>query len=172
MSKMNTVKNSNSLNAIVNPTEGMVLFCEEENKHFIYKDGWQEIKGKSNELGLNMKLYDINAAAISQLPTIDDNACKVAIQTINKFHTNELNRHYMLLCKEQSYFTIFEANNITNNEFSTIGDAVITVCKELGNIKAVYSNSAGDFDIWVLPTDGDIWCLHLFAYDMGVIYFG
>ena len=77
----------------------------------------------------------------------------------------------MLLCKEQSYFTILELHPVFENEFRTLSSAVLTLCRELGNIKNIYENTAGDIDIW-LQKDEDMWCLHLFAYDMGVVTFG
>ena len=77
----------------------------------------------------------------------------------------------MLLCKEQSYFTILELHTVFPNEFKCLSSAVLTLCRELGIVKNIYENTAGDIDIW-LQKDEDIWCLHLFAYDMGVVAFG
>lgn len=175
MNKVNTVKNYDTLiKGIAKPTEGQCIYCEEEQNYYYYHENeWRAAPKNSNgQSGLEVGLYDLNAQFISQLPTLDAIALDEAAELINEMHANELNRFYMLLCKEQSYFTALTPDDRFNNEFKTIGEAVITLCSEIGDIKSVYQNSAGDIDIWMLPEGQEIWCLHLFPYDMGVVHFG
>lgn len=155
------------------------MFCEEEQQAYIYQDDgklegkwWPVDKSVVNaDGGLQVSLFTLNAQLMASMPDYTDEDFIAATELIEKFHARELNRHYMLLCKEQSYFTILELNTDFPNEFNSLSGAVLVLCNELGNIKNIYENTAGDIDIW-LQKDEDMWCLHLFAYDMGVVTFG
>ena len=169
----NTVKNLDTLKKMcalyMNPEEGMIMFCEEENTNYIYHNGeWTPIS--ENATGLNMTLYDMNAQLISQNPAYTDAKKAKAKELITAYANEYEDAYFMLLCKEQSYYTVFR-ELCADNEFKTIGDAVITICEELGTIHDVYPTTEGTIDIWVKVAE-TVWCLHLFPYDAGVIYYG
>ena len=169
--KYNTVKNFKDLLSIRKDI-GDIVYCEEEKRAYTYTDKnvWEPctISGE----GLRVSLFDLNAQAIEQLPAISDEDVEKAKQNILDWSKKVNNEYYMLMCKEQSYYTILKYVLTANPEFTDLADAVITLCKELGELKTIYTNAGNtDFDIWVKVND-DMWCMHLFAYDAGVVYYG
>ena len=169
--KYNTVKNFKQLFALPRKEEGDIIYCEEEKRAYTYKDGVWEPCTISGE-GLSLSLYDLNAQAMESLPTASEEFLNEMAEHINTYALDSQNIFFMLMCKEQSYYTVLKHTISPSNEFSTLGEAVITLAKELGEIKDIYLNEdKTDFDIWVKVED-TMWCLHLFAYDIGVVCYG
>ena len=81
------------------------------------------------------------------------------------------NKHYMLLCNEYNYYTIFEEERIVMNK--PFSDTVIEIITELGevySIETVEDNSA--VEIWIKIAEEETpMVFYLFPYDMGVVKF-
>ena len=71
---------------------------------------------------LNLSLYELNKAAVSQLPDYEEEQINEAIKLINNFSSE--GTFYMLLGKELSYYTLFFKEDHPNN-IETVGEAVI-----------------------------------------------
>ena len=117
---------------------------------------------------VSMSNYEANQQIISQLPPMNKTEEEKCIEEIDDYFSKTNNNHYMLLCKEFSYYTIFE--KATYTEFKTLSNAVLTVLSELGTIRTYYANPA-DIELWV-TVEEETYCFHLFAYDMGVVTYG
>lgn len=124
---------------------------------------------------VEMSLYDINEQIIRQLPDYtkeDEDAAKIEI---DNWSGADQGGYYMLLCKEQSYYTVFKYTSPYNEGlvvFQTLGDAVIACVKDVGTIKSVSKQEDNTYEIWVLDSNDVMWCLHLFNYDNGIVEFG
>lgn len=70
----------------------------------------------------------------------------------------------MLLCKELSYYTIFQKTEDVFTHFSTFGEAVLTCAQDIGNIISVdYMENTNTIEIWVRTKDNeDNVCMVLF----------
>lgn len=115
-----------------------------------------------------MDLYSLNKQLVKQLPDIED--FTNSIQTINDFTRKNSNKHYMLLCRDISYYTVFERLlGLTE----TIGEAVITCLKNIGpSIKSI-EEVTGAIECWVIPKDKEEpLAVMLFPYDAGIYQVG
>ena len=91
---------------------------------------------------------------------------------IHKLYNESMNNHYMLLCKEYNYYTIFESDTMLN--MPTFGAAG---CEIISNIGDVFSIDATDdgaaVEIWIKPDEQEgAFVFYLFPYDAGVVYYG
>lgn len=143
--------------------------CIVGDTHFVWNDEWQELKVSVDGDGLSMSLYELNAQIMSQIPNHNQEQLKTDINIINDFH-KEVNAHYyMLMCKEQSYFTIL-TNTEENIYNETLGEAVLACLESVGKLRAV-AHSDSEIELW-LAKDEEVMCMHLFAYDVAVVPFG
>ena len=145
--------------------EGDIIFVEDENKTYEYKNERfvpKEIKPQGN---INLSLYEINKQLISQLPDIDETK---ALEKINKFYEHTSQGYYMFLNYENKYFTLFEKNKYGEDIFEVI---VLECIKNIGQLKEIdiYDDR---LEIWIM-IDDEIYDYLLFPYDEGVVsYFG
>lgn len=146
--------------------EGDIVYLTDKQQMVCYKDNnWVEItdevqvKGTSN---IEMNTYDMNKQIISQLPILSD--LTEAEKTISTFARNSFNNDFMLLCKELSYYTIFQKTEDAFTHFSTFGDAVLTCAQDIGNIISVdYMENTNTIEIWVRTKNNeDNVCMVLF----------
>ena len=158
------------------PREGDVALIEETNESLMYNSDIKKFEpmtikstGASNA---SMSMFEYNQQILAQLPELTDEGYEEAKNTINSF-INDNNEYYMLLNNNQRYYTIFTTapSDKLETQFSNLTDAIITVCKELGAVKAVDNNGEGALEIWItIGTDTD--CYLLFPYDNGIIKVG
>ena len=107
-----------------------------------------------------MSLYDLNKYIISQLPKLED--LTAAIDLINEFDKCVDSEYYMLLCRDISYYTIFNHFINNDNEFSNLGEAVLTCAQEIGELVSVeLTADKGAIEIWA-KTNEDSLCMYLF----------
>ena len=161
-----------ALYALQNHIEGECVYCEENSKIYTWEEtnGWVELATEGQ--GFSMNLYDLNKSIVNQLTPLTGSEITAKMEIIYNLHNSTMNSHYMLLCKEYSYYTIFECDTMLN--MPTFGAAV---CETINGIGEVYSIEATEdnaaIEIWIKP-DGeeDSMVFYLFPYDMGVIYYG
>lgn len=133
---------------------------------------WQKIVMDSSNSGITMTMYDLNAQIISQLPSHTEDDMKTDVEIINNFDTKISSRCYMMLCKEASYYTLFMNEKHNDNEFTDLGNAVITCACDLGQIRSV-EQLENEVEIWVYDSVlQQMYCLHLFNYESGIVPFG
>lgn len=155
-------------------TKGEVVFCEEENTYYVFDEEWKATPVEMLESGLGINLYELNKSAIAAMPIMDYAQLTEKRDKINAFFSSEENYH-MLLCKEISYYTIFNKLHF-EKEFITLGDAVVTCLKEsFGNIVAIDEASQENghaFEIWVKTYENDVYCMYLFCCDKLIVGYG
>jgi hypothetical protein len=114
-----------------------------------------------------MNIYDLNKQLISQCPCLDKEQMCDAKDTINDYGKNTNNKYYMLLCKDISYYTLFNIDFETS-ALEDFGSVVLDCATDIGAIKAVDQVEEA-IEIWVHPEGGEPLVMYLFAYDMGVV---
>ena len=154
--------------------ENDVALIEETNDAVVYHGGdWRPMTLNSGE-GVSLSLFEYNRQLMEQLPAMSDEALYNAGDIINQYWIKTHNEFYMILNNAKHYYTIFTdvQTSFTTNEFSTLGDAVLTCCKEMGTIKAIDLNEETDaIEIWI-TTEEDTDCYILFPYNNGIVTIG
>ncbi len=164
------VKTLNILNSMQNNNkENETAYCKETKKYYTWKDNnWKEIKINNN--GIEMNLYELNKSIINQLTPLTKKEILNKVQVIENMHNSIRNIHYMLLCKEYNYYTIFEAND---NPIVTLKAAVYDILKELGDVFSIEAKDNNAIELWIKPFGKEEpFVFYFFPYDRGVIYYG
>lgn len=152
--------------------EGEVCQVQKSNKTYIFQNkDWVEMKVKADS-NIGLTMYELNEQLVTQLPNHTEDNIKDDEEKINDFFRNTLSKYYMMLCKEQSYYTVFIRQEDWNN-FDSLGKSVIDCLEGIDcNIKSVENLDNKEVEIWIEDTDNVIWCLHLFNYSSGIVEFG
>lgn len=130
---------------------------------------WCEYKAPVVE----MSLYDMNEQLVRQLPDFSHEDRRQALTEINAWDTELEADAYMLLCKEQSYFTVL-LPHYPDTVFGipNLGVAVFECLESIGTVKSVNKLEDNTFEAWVIDENETVWCLHLFDYSQGIVRFG
>ena len=164
------IKKLKTLNALQNHDENEIIFCEENEKYYTWQenDGWQEVQINGN--GVSMNLYELNKSIVNQLTPLTISEILDKAQIIEDMHNTVRNIHYMLLCKEYNYYTIFEADD---NPIVTLQVAVCDILEELGDIYSIEDKGDGAIEFLVKPfNEEEPFVFYFFPYDKGVVYYG
>ena len=141
-----------------------------EDGLYVYKDGeYYPIEDQKIDTG--MSLYDLNKQGYAQLLPYDETQIQDAIAWINEFSDKNKGKYYMLLCKEISYYTVFEKDFLEYDCLS-LGHGVIECLDNVGTIHGIDDNGEGALEIWVKTSDEEVYCMLLFNYDVGVVKVG
>ena len=141
-----------------------------EDGLYVYKDGeYYPIEDQKIDTG--MSLYELNKQGYAQLLPYDETQIQDAIAWINEFSDKNKGKYYMLLCKEISYYTVFEKDFLTYDCLS-LGHGVIECLDNVGTIHGIDDNGEGALEIWVKTSDEEVYCMLLFNYDVGVVKVG
>lgn len=117
-----------------------------------------------------MNLYDLNKSIVNQLEPLTLDKLFDKAQIIENLYNSTHNVHYMLLCKEYNYYTIFEADN---NPIVTFKAAVCDIINELGYVYSIECKDEVAVELWIKPLDKEEpLVFYLFPYDQGVVYYG
>ena len=161
-----------ALHALKNHEDGECVFCEEDNKIYSWKEdkGWEAIDIKNE--GISMNLYELNKTVVNQLPALDKQGISAKMNVIHKIHNDSLNNHYMLLCKDYNYYTIFESDTMLN--MPTFSAAVCEIISSIGDVFSIEPTEDGAaIEIWIKPEGEESpFVFYLFPYDAGVVYYG
>ena len=155
-------------NIIVNPKENDIAMSPETQKLYIYKNGqWEMIKGESS---LGVTMYDLNKQLISQLPVLGKDAIVIARKEVQQFINETKNNYYMLLAREQNYYTLFNIVDSIEAPLVPIVDELWGCVEYMGDIKAADINQ-GAIEFWVQPREDKTEPIFMmfFPYDAGVI---
>ena len=152
-----------------NLQDGELASLETEKKMLVWRDNnWCEVQteGHSN---VQMTMYEINKQIMAQLPAHNEEDLKKDADVINEFYDIDKSEFYMLLCKEQSYYTILRRKDASGRLGSITTDLLI----EIGHsILSVENVDNAEIEIWSKDSNDEVWCLHLFNYEAGVVDFG
>lgn len=128
------------------------------------------MKDKKTELKMN--LYDMNKAFIVNQNTLTSNDIYNQIDKyITAFWLDSPCKYFMLLCREQYDFTLFDfkSNEKTIFSISKANKELYECLKNRGEIKSIELTEKKDaIEIW-LAVDKEAFCYYLFPYDAGVI---
>lgn len=163
---------SKIIKALPNCQEGETIFNTDTQKGMIYKKGkWEDIRMEGQ--GLNMNLYDLNKSIVAQLPDIENLESDSILDLLDSFYEETDNLYYMLYGKEISYFTVFYANDNSEEGLDNVFSINVTDClKAFKSVKSIdYTENKDAIEIWVSDDNDNVTCLYLFPYDNGVVYF-
>ena len=155
--------------------KGEIVFVTDKNQCMMY-DGeqWVEIQEEMKVQGMsNIELtaYDLNKQIISQMSILED--WTESEKVLNAFITKSIHNDYLLLCKDISYYTIFQKSSDIFAHFSSFGEAVLTCASDIGDIIAVdYMDTTNTVEIWVRKKESsENLCMVLFeCHDFIVTY--
>ena len=144
-----------------------IAYLTDKDK-YVFWDGekWMDFpEGEAEEHGFAMNLYDLNKNIVSQLPVLTDYTdAKILLDNFNH------NKIYMLLCKEISYYTIFQYDDACKN--TKFSDVVLECANDIGQIISVdLTEDKNAIEIWV-RTDDDNLCMYLFNSEQMFVYYG
>ncbi len=170
--RVSVVPTLSALHALQNHIEGECIYCEEDCHIYSWQenDGWGIVDMQNQ--GISMNLYELNKSIVNQLPALSNNEIADKIDTIEALYTSNADTHYMLLCKEYNYYTMFECDTMLS-----MPSFEAAVCEIISNIGEVYSieltEDKSAIEIWIKPNDEEsALAFYLFPYDAGVVYYG
>lgn len=148
--------------------EGETCALKQEKKTYVWKEGaWEEVKLQLDS-NVKMTMYELNEQLIQQLPNYTEKQLQEGVEVINKFYEIDKADYYMLLCKEHSYFTILRKDDTS----ARLGSIIAELLNEMDlSIRSVENLNNSEIEIWCADSN-NIWCLHLFNYDRGIVNFG
>ena len=167
---MKIVSSIAELNSLQDVSEGDLILVDDAKQVYTYTNG--ELIPISSDANLNLSLYDLNKNIISQLEPLDLNGIGEKMSLFKDFYNKTNNNHYMLLCKEYNYYTVFELKDML--QFPDFAGAVSNIISELGDVYSIDNDSTGGaLEIWIKPEGEETpLVFYLFPYDQGVVYYG
>ena len=106
---------ANSLAEIIDPVEDNVYVVD--NKLYVCHEGKLTLmETMLPELKLN--LYDMNKQIISQLKPMTNKEITQKHKLIMDFYNKCKNNHWILLCRDFNYYTLFEKSDLYNVDFA------------------------------------------------------
>ena len=163
MSQMKIVSSVAELNSLQNVSDGDLILVDNDKQVYCCKNG--ELTPISSDANLNLSLYDLNKNIISQLEPLDLNEIGEKMSLFKDFYNKTDNKHYMLLCKEYNYYTIFECDSMLN--MPTFGAAISEVISNVGEVYSIEATENKDaVEIWIKPEGEETpLVFYLFPYD-------
>ena len=117
-------------------------------------------------------LYDVNKGLVAKNEVqLTEGVINSKKEIVKNFIMKTENAHYMLLCKEQSDYTIFRRYNMEDAEKAMeISNILIDEClKNRGEIRGIDLTKDRDaIEIWLLIEE-EAYCYYFFPYDAAVI---
>lgn len=147
---------------------GELAETSDDNKKWVYDSEAQEWK-EYEAAGVQMSLYDMNKQLIAQLPPME--GIDKQKEILANFYTGFADKHFMLLCRELNYFTLFEWEPEAENA-DKFENLVLECVHDIGIIHDMqYVNDSTAVEIWVMTPAEEMVCMYLFPYDAGVVYY-
>lgn len=117
-------------------------------------------------------LYDVNKGLVAKNEIeLTEGVINSKKEIVKNFVMKTENAHYMLLCKEQSDYTIFRRYNMEDTEKAMeISNILIDEClKNRGEIRGIDLTKDKDaIEIWLIIEE-EAYCYYFFPYDAAVI---
>ena len=116
-----------------------------------------------------MTLFELNQANYINLPTMTDEQLAKKIPYMVDFFDKHKSKYYLMLEKEQRYYTFFTFPRGNYNP-GKLAREIISLAKDLGDVKSIEVNGLGNMlEIWIVIPDGECHMYGLFDYTEGVI---
>jgi hypothetical protein len=128
---------------------------------------------------VSMSLYEINQTLMNQVTPLNEDQKRELANQLNSFaQKHPDNNYFMMLCREVNYYTILTP--ATNNpDFSSFGNAIITLAKEWNMEIAAGDDFDDRFELWLRKSgfeegseEVQAHCYLIFPYDEGVVTYG
>lgn len=121
-------------------------------------------------LNLGMTEYEINKMIVAQLPSlITEKQLSKGKELIKKFTHNYFPftmGHYMLLCNDIHYYTVFE---VCDEYEEKVEDIILECLQNIGVIQQInYNENNTAIECWIKNEKG-VFMFLLFSYDWGFI---
>lgn len=117
-------------------------------------------------------LYDMNKVAIVNMPSLTNSEFKKNLKKIKQFFLDKTDKYFMLLNRETYNFTLFNLGNKNENAMKQIMDDFKKCLDNRGRVVSIESDSAGNYEIWIVDDFNEALVYYLFPYDLGVIEHG
>ena len=117
-------------------------------------------------------LYDMNKAAIINMPSLTNSELKKNLKKIKQFFLDKTDKYFMLLNRETYNFTLFNLGNKNEIAMKQIMDDFKECLDNRGRIVSIETDSAGNYEIWIVDDFNEALVYYLFPYDLGVIEHG
>ena len=144
----------------------------ERGQRAIALDPEGEIAGTAN---LNMNLYEMNQQFMASQEPLPVKELEQAIKDVILDYTFNMignaceNKHFMLLCKDINYYTIFEYSEGAESIISAFLDCI----KNVGQVLSIeYNKTNFTPEIWVRTPDYENICMYYFNCENLVVPFG
>ena len=173
MDNIINVKNIQYRDALQNHSENEIVYCEEEQQYFIWKDNQfnpVEDLAKTGEIKLNYRDLLINA--ISGFEPLDEHQKARTQMALDEWEACQNKEYYMLYGKEINYFTLF--HRIPEEmEARCLSKEVLECLQSVGEIIYVeeFDNDNYTIIFWIKTNDNLITEVYLFDYTEGVVPF-
>ena len=117
-------------------------------------------------------LYDMNKAAIINMPSLTNSELKKILKKIKQFFLDKTDKYFMLLNRETYNFTLFNLGNKNEIAMKQTMDDFKECLDNRGRIVSIETDSAGNYEIWIVDDFNEALVYYLFPYDLGVIEHG
>ena len=117
-------------------------------------------------------LYDMNKAAIINMPSLTNSELKKNLKKIKQFFLDKTDKYFMLLNRETYNFTLFNLGNKSEIAMKQTMDDFKECLDNRGRIVSIELDSAGNYEIWIVDDFNEALVYYLFPYDLGVIEHG
>ena len=117
-------------------------------------------------------LYDMNKAAIINMPSLTNSELKKILKKIKQFFLDKTDKYFMLLNRETYNFTLFNLGNKNEIAMKQTMDDFKECLNNRGRVVSIELDSAGNYEIWIVDDFNEALVYYLFPYDLGVIEHG
>lgn len=117
-------------------------------------------------------LYDMNKAAIINMPSLTNSEFKKNLKKIKQFFLDKTDKYFMLLNRETYNFTLFNLGNKNEIAMKQTIDDFKECLDNRGRVVSIELDSAGNYEIWIVDDFNEALVYYLFPYDLGVIEHG
>ena len=117
-------------------------------------------------------LYDMNKAAIINMPSLTNSELKKNLKKIKQFFLDKTDKYFMLLNRETYNFTLFNLGNKNEIAMKQTMDDFKECLDNRGRIVSIETDSGGNYEIWIVDDFNEALVYYLFPYDLGVIEYG
>lgn len=168
MNNIIKVKNTKFRDALMNKQYGEIVYCENENKYYIWNDDWKEFNPEVKvNGGVEIKYRDLMESAVQGMEEISDKKMKDFKSEINKWANRQF---YLLLNKTENYYTFFCRN--TEETAQTFFDILLECIQSIGRL--VYIEKSKEqplYILWIKNSNNEVKDYYLFDYTEGTVYF-
>lgn len=122
---------------------------------------------------MQMSLYDINKQLVEGMENLTEEQLDMAVNTIVHYLSENPSHYYMLLGKENDYYTVYRITDkiLTDESYKKMAlDLIDLIKNDFYDIKVIESDTNGAIAFWMkMNKQKEISCYYLFAYEAGVI---